>query len=172
MINKDWYVIYTEARSEKKLHDNILSYSHKHNLSYELYLPFYEEIKQWSDRKKKIKVPLFSNYLFVKHDIYGFNIIKRMPGFVDYIRIGQLPSKVPDNEMGILKKAVLLNKYNCLAEHSLIKGKKVKIFQGPLEGHEAILIENENNSIVAIEIKYLKLFLTVTIPSSHVQLIE
>ena len=32
----------------------------------ENYLPAYEEVHQWKDRKKKVQVPLFPGYVFVR----------------------------------------------------------------------------------------------------------
>ncbi len=35
------------------------------------YCPYYESIRQWTDRKKKIYVPLFVSYMFVQLEDYS-----------------------------------------------------------------------------------------------------
>jgi hypothetical protein len=42
-----WYVMYTRSRAEKKVADMLAEEG------VEVYLPMVEELRQWSDRKKK-----------------------------------------------------------------------------------------------------------------------
>ena len=56
----NWYAIYTRAKAEKKVYEQL------ERSGYEVYLPLTTTIKQWSDRKKKIKTPLISSYVFIK----------------------------------------------------------------------------------------------------------
>ena len=57
--SKKWFVLQTKPRQEK----TVLSQVEQKNI--EVYAPFTERIRMWSDRKKKIQVPLFSGYVFV-----------------------------------------------------------------------------------------------------------
>lgn len=59
MEAKLWLAIYTKPRNEKSVNDRLVS------IGIETYLPLHETIKQWSDRKKKVKTPLFTSYVFV-----------------------------------------------------------------------------------------------------------
>ena len=47
-----WYVIKTLSRAEKKTAERMTAEGYK------VYLPLQTTIKQWSDRKKKIEIPL------------------------------------------------------------------------------------------------------------------
>ncbi len=74
MDEKKWYVLQTKPRNEKLVLRQI------EQKGIEIFAPFMEKIRMWSDRKKKIDVPLFSGYVF----IYGqlrldiiYQIIKR-----------------------------------------------------------------------------------------------
>ena len=60
MVDLKWYVMYTTSRSEKKVADRLAE------RGWEVYLPIVEELRQWSDRKKKVQRPLFNAYVFVK----------------------------------------------------------------------------------------------------------
>lgn len=58
-MEKFWYVIYTKSNCEKKV-ANLLT---KHNFDH--YCPMNKTVRQWSDRKKMLQVPLFKSYVFV-----------------------------------------------------------------------------------------------------------
>ncbi|CAN0601278.1 unnamed protein product, partial [Ectocarpus sp. 12 AP-2014] len=57
---KNWYVLYVKPKNEKKVAERLLSHQ------IEVYCPMIKEVKQWSDRKKTIEVPLFKSYVFVQ----------------------------------------------------------------------------------------------------------
>jgi transcriptional antiterminator RfaH len=60
MFSKNWFVFYTKSRQEKKVNDLLLRHG------FEPYLPLQKVLRQWSDRKKKVEVPLFNSYIFVR----------------------------------------------------------------------------------------------------------
>ena len=53
-----WYAVYTAARAEKKVKERL------DQIGIENYLPLRTEYRVWSDRKKKVSVPLISGYIF------------------------------------------------------------------------------------------------------------
>lgn len=57
-----WLVFYTRPRCEKKAEENLW------DSGYKVLVPKAEEVRQWSDRKKKVIVPLFPGYLFALAD--------------------------------------------------------------------------------------------------------
>lgn len=54
-----WFVLYTKPRAEKKLADQLTLDG------IEAYCPTQVEIKQWSDRKKKVETPLLPSMILV-----------------------------------------------------------------------------------------------------------
>ena len=61
--SKNWYAIYVRSRHEKYV------YSELQQKGIESSLPLVTQTRQWSDRKKKVEVPLFRGYVFVNIDI-------------------------------------------------------------------------------------------------------
>ena len=55
----NWYVLYTKLRSEKKVEQELLS------LGINAYCPTRSEIRLWSDRKKRIEIPLLPSMVLV-----------------------------------------------------------------------------------------------------------
>jgi transcriptional antiterminator RfaH len=168
-----WYAIYTKFNSEQILRECILNYSQRNALNYETYLPLTKEVKKWRDRVNVKKLPLFKNYLFVKHDDNGFYNIKTMKGFCDYVRFGSTPSTIPLEQMETIKKVVEHQKDECcqpstLDKSKLVKGEKVKINNGALAGVEGVLLDGAKKNTLAIEIKGLKLYLNVQVAATDV----
>ena len=61
----NWYVVKTRSRAEQKVAQRISA------KGLNVYLPLQKTIRQWSDRKKKVEVPLISSTLFVKTEEKG-----------------------------------------------------------------------------------------------------
>jgi transcription antitermination factor NusG len=57
---KEWFVLYTKSRGEKKLSERLNS------SGIEAYCPTRTEVRVWSDRKKKVEVPVLPSMLLVK----------------------------------------------------------------------------------------------------------
>ena len=55
------------------------------NAGFEAYTPFKIEIRQWSDRKKKIKVPLLTSMVLVKVAENDLNTVFGIPGVVRFL---------------------------------------------------------------------------------------
>lgn len=170
--NSKWYAIYTNHNAEQTLNNCIISFSKQHDLAYETFLPLQAETKRWRDRTKIVKKPLFRNYLFVKHDDSGFCKVKNMKGFCSYVRTGVTPSVIPAQQMEIIKNVASHQTGEAIEVKALTKGKKVKVYRGAFAGYEGILLENQKNKQLAIEIKSLKLFVSVRLPADDVALIS
>jgi transcription antitermination factor NusG len=158
---KHWYVIYTSPNCEKKLLMQI------RKLSLVAYLPLNEEIRQWSDRQKKVTVPLFKSYLFVCLDYAGIHTVRALPGFVDFIRFGGLPKVIPAKEIKLIKTVMAMNKYVETTSNRLIKGDRVKLLKGSLAGYEGTLCEDQYKTRVAVEISKLDMSLVLGISTDQ-----
>ena len=55
-----WHVLYTKPRHEIKALERLAK------KGFEVYCPMKTTLKQWSDRKKKVSVPLLPSYIFIK----------------------------------------------------------------------------------------------------------
>ena len=55
-----WFAIQTKARHEKRVATEL------EEKGVEAFLPLFSEVHQWSDRKRKVELPLFSTYVFVR----------------------------------------------------------------------------------------------------------
>ena len=94
----NWYVIYTKPRCEKKVEDQLLS------LGINAYCPKRKEIKFWSDRKKKIDVPLLPSMVLVNLEEKNINDVFQVNGALRYMFWLGKRAKVRQKEVDVLKK--------------------------------------------------------------------
>ena len=94
----NWYVLYTKPRSEKKVEEELLS------LGINAYCPTRKEIKFWSDRKKRVDIPVLPSMVLVNIDDKKINIVFESSSVVRYMFSLGKRAIVRQNEVDILKK--------------------------------------------------------------------
>ena len=103
----NWYVLHTKPRSEKKVEQKLLS------LGINAYCPTRPEIRFWSDRKKRIDVPLLPSMVLVNIEDKDINRVFTTPLVVRYMFWLGKRAKVRQSEVDILKK-YLKGDYNLI----------------------------------------------------------
>jgi transcriptional antiterminator RfaH len=149
----NWYVIYTKSRNEKKV-ANLLT---KNNI--EAYCPLKIIQKQWSDRKKKIEMPLFSSYCFVRLQAQHLKEVFKVPGVVRYVYWCEKPAIVKNNEIEEIKR--WLNDYdnNSIQMQKISLNHIVEIKSGPFIDNFARIVAQNGNQLI-LELKGLGIRLT------------
>src|SRR5690606_799105 len=128
-----WYVIYTKPRWEKKVAGEL------QKINIEAYCPMITEVKQWSDRKKKVSTPLFKSYVFVRLSSKDRDKVFQIPGVVQYLYwLGQ-PAAVRESEINTLKKWLENDQVEILETAHLTPGDRITINNGKFKGEEAII---------------------------------
>ena len=94
----NWYVLHTKPRCEKKVEEELLS------LGIEAYCPTRFEIRLWSDRKKRIEVPLLPSMVLVNLDDKDINRVFESSLVVRYMFWLGHRAIVRQSEIDILKK--------------------------------------------------------------------
>lgn len=94
----NWYVLHTKTRSEKKVEQRLLS------VGINAYCPTRSEIRFWSDRKKRIQVPVLPSMVLVNIDAKDINRVFECSGVIRYMFWLGKRAKVRQEEVDILKK--------------------------------------------------------------------
>ncbi|GAA4311436.1 UpxY family transcription antiterminator [Compostibacter hankyongensis] len=138
-----WYVLYTKSRNEKKVAELLT------RKGIEVYCPLQEEVRQWSDRKKKVKLPVFRSYVFVRLDHYKEESVPVLmtPGAVRFLWWLGKPGVVRDTEIQAIR--------HFLMEHTgseitveLHQGEKVSITTGPFREQEGTLVAIQGSKAI------------------------
>ncbi|WP_035668059.1 UpxY family transcription antiterminator [Flavobacterium sp. 83] len=140
----NWYVVYTKPKWEKKVAEQL------RNIGIECYCPLITQVRQWSDRKKKVEVPLFNSYVFVQLPEASRNLVFQSSGAVRYLFWLGKPAIVRDEEINIIKKG-LDSSIDC--EISLVPfqvGDKIELDSGPFSNQTAIVQEVNNTHYILV----------------------
>lgn len=142
----NWYVVYTKPKWEKKVAEQLIQ------KGIECYCPLVTQVRQWSDRKKKVEVPLFNSYVFVRLAEKDRNLVFQSSGVVRYLFWLAKPAIVRDEEINTIKKWLSTPDQYEISVASIRVGDKVTLESGPFKSHEAIVQEvNKNNYVLVLE---------------------
>ena len=98
-----WYVLHTKPRSEKKVEEKLLS------IGINAYCPTRSEIRFWSDRKKKVSVPVLPSMVLVKIDEKEKDKVFYSPAVIKYMYWLGKKAVVRQEEVDVLKKYLKVN---------------------------------------------------------------
>jgi len=142
----NWYVIYTKPKWEKKVAEKLAQ------AGIECYCPLITQIKQWSDRKKKVEVPLFNSYVFVQLAEVDRNTVFKVPGVVRYLFWLGKPAIVRDEEIKIIKTSLTSSNIADISVSSIQVGDRIKLDSGAFSNQDAIVQEiSKTHYILVLE---------------------
>lgn len=145
-MTEKWYAIYTKPRHEKKA-DDLLQ-----EKNIETFLPMIRRVRQWKDRKKKVDIPLFRSYMFVRIDYkYRYDVLQTH-GVVKIINFNGVPAVVPDWQIEGLRK-IIEYPDSIQLENYLQAGELVRVLEGPFKDLIGTVkqIRGEDRLIITIE---------------------
>ncbi|MDR0796371.1 MAG: UpxY family transcription antiterminator [Tannerella sp.] len=135
-----WYVLYTQPRAEKRVHERLQT------LVDECYLPLHRAPRVWSDRIKIVEKPLFSSYIFVRcAESQLYNLLK-VNGVVRMVYYSGKPAVLRKNDIHEIK--LFLEQ---AANSQLCEGEEVEILRGAFK--------HISGKIRKIKKKYLLLYI-------------
>jgi transcription antitermination factor NusG len=133
--NKEWLVIKTRSRAEKKVHADLKTQE------IESFLPLQKKLRQWKDRKKWVEMPIISGYCFVHINQKEYEKVLRTNNVVDYIKFEGKPARIPHTQIEYLKKMLTQSEFEVEVSHENFEpGKRVEIIDGPLIGIQGELL--------------------------------
>ncbi|WP_312037188.1 UpxY family transcription antiterminator [Pseudoalteromonas sp. MMG012] len=164
---RQWYVVYTKPNTEKKFAEQV----ERLQSDCEVFLPLITQTRKWSDRNKTISTVLFKSYVFVYLDGNEFQHIKRMAGFVNYVRFNNRPATIAYEQITLIKRSLNTGYDISVLANRLIKGARVEIIAGSLQGYEGTLMELNSKHVVAVEVHGLEQSMLVSVPIELIKLV-
>ena len=127
-ISKSWYAIYVRSRHEKSVHAEL------QQKGIESSLPLTIVTRQWSDRRKKVEVPLFRGDVFVKIDIKNEKLpVLTTSGVVKFVTFNNVTVPIPEDQMYWLQQ-MIASDLLLSQEQDFPVGTEVDVMFGPLKG--------------------------------------
>ena len=163
---KQWHVIYTRSRAEKKVQTELTI------KDIENFLPMQKRLRQWKDRKKWIEMPLMSGYCFVNITRKEYDLVLQTSNVVGYVRFEGKAAIIPVKQMDSLKQ--MLKQYDFevnVTSENFAPGKMVEVIEGPMIGLRGELVKTHGKNKFIIRFNQIKSVVSVEIPANHISLL-
>ncbi|HVU46550.1 MAG TPA: UpxY family transcription antiterminator [Terracidiphilus sp.] len=146
--DQPWWAVYTRHQHEKTVADMLST------KGFDVFLPLYDSLRRWKDRKKMLSLPLFPCYVFVKGNLQRKLQVVTTPGVHMILYHGEKVAMIPDAEIQAIRAAVE-GRFR-VEPHPFLKcGDRVRVIRGSLKGVEGILTRKKNLSRLILSVAML-----------------
>lgn len=163
---EQWYALYVRLHHERKTAEKLAMMGENY------FLPVREEVRQWSDRKKKVTVCIIPMMIFVrctdKRRVELMNLLPSVTGSL-FDRSTKNVAVIRDEEMEAFRFMCDYSKETVeFVGETLKPGEKVEVVKGPLTGFKGELVELEGKSQVVVHLENLG-YAKVEMPVGYVK---
>jgi transcription antitermination factor NusG len=164
-IQPRWYAAYTRANHERRVAEQLAE------RGVENFLPQYESVRRWKDRRVRLQLPLFPGYIFVHLELQNRVQVLQISGVACLVGFGSGPEAVPEEEFARIRG--FLNKGFRAEPHPYLQtGRRVRVRSGPLEGTEGIVVRRKNGSRLVVSLELIQRAMAVDVDSNDVEAIS
>ena len=161
-LEPQWYAAYTSANHEKRVDLQLGQRSVEH------FLPLYESVRRWKDRKMRLQLPLFPGYVFVRLALCDRLRVLQVPSLVRLVGFNGHPSALPDEEIEALKTASACG-VRAEPHPFLTVGRRVRITSGPFEGRQGILLRKKGTLRVVLSVELIMRSIVIDVDAADVE---
>jgi transcription antitermination factor NusG len=134
-----WYAAYTNANHEKRVTQQLEKRSVEH------YLPLYESVRRWKDRRVQLQMPLFPGYVFVRLALRDRLQLLQIPGVVQLVSFNGHPAPLPQEDIQAIRDC--LDRGHQVEPHPYLRaGRRVRVMSGPLRGLDGIILHRKKKT--------------------------
>jgi transcription antitermination factor NusG len=160
-LEQRWYAAYTCANHEKRVREQL------EQRSVESFLPLYETVRRWKDRRMRLHLPLFPGYVFVRMTLVNRLKVLQVPSLVRLVGFNGHLAILPDAEIEGLKNGLAAG-VRAEPHPFLTAGRRVRIKAGPLQDREGILIRRKGSLRVVLSIELIQRSIVVDVDVADV----
>jgi transcription antitermination factor NusG len=156
-----WYAAYTCPRHEKSVAEQLTG------RGVEFYLPLYETVSRWKDRRVWLSLPLFPGYVFVRIPLRERLLVLGVPSVVRLVGFNGRPAPLPEEEIESLRNG--LSALRAEPYPFLKAGRRVRIVQGPLEGLEGVLLRRKGRYRLVLSLDLIQRSICVDVDADSLR---
>jgi len=162
---KSWYLLQAKPRQENLAKLNL------ERQGYTVYLPLAPVRRKKRGKQSIESAPMFPLYLFIylQEGTDDWGPIRSTIGIARLVRFGQIPARIPDKLISLLKDREDENGLQRLPIKSVEPGDKVRINTGPFEGYEAIVQATSSRSRIVLLMKIIESYIKVEIDQDSLE---
>lgn len=155
---KKWLVFYTKSRHEKKSGELLTK------RGFEVFIPLQKVMRQWSDRKKMVEVPLFNSYLFVYESEDKIPQVLQIPGISWNIRHNDKPAILRQEELDIIRRFLSSGLFIETSVTPVVGvGDEVEVIDGALKGLKGSIIHSSAGDRFSVLLESIRQNIIVTV---------
>ena len=162
--DQNWYALHTRPKHERLVVQRL------QDRGVETFLPLVTEIRRWSDRKKKLELPLFGCYVFAKFvpkRAERLNVL-RVSGVLQLVGSQGEGTPIPNEQIQTVR--TLVDGSLPWSPYPFLKiGQRVRVRGGSLEGIEGILVSRNGNHTLVISVDAIQRSLAVHVEGYQVE---
>jgi transcription antitermination factor NusG len=156
-----WYAAYTSANHEKRVAQQL------QRRSVESYLPLYESVRRWKDRRVRLQLPLFPGYVFVRIALREKLRVLEVPGVARLVGFDGNPTPIPPEDIEVVRAC--LNGNHAVQPHGYIRrGQRVRVMSGPMAGLTGVVVREGNRARFVVSLELLKRSVAVELEGTEV----
>jgi transcription antitermination factor NusG len=161
-VDTSWYALYTRHQHEKAVAEALA------RKDFHVFLPLYEATHRWRDRLKKLSLPLFPSYVFVRGGLDRHLQMMTTPGVYSILACAGRAQSIPEEQIEAVRRMV--EGPLRVEPHPFLKcGDRVRVTAGPLQGIEGILVRKKNLTRLVLSIEMLLKSVAVEIDACFVE---
>lgn len=153
-----WYALQTRPRHEKKVAAEL------EERGITTYLPLVAKVRQWSDRRKIVHLPLFSCYLFINALLtpaVRFSTLS-VWGALGFVGPNRQALPIAPSDIEQIRK-LLASDITCSPYPFIKIGQRVRIRGGCLDGLEGVLVDRPREKRLVISVETIKRSLSISV---------
>lgn len=157
-----WYAASTSANHEKRVAHQLEWRSVEH------YLPMYESVRRWKDRRARLQLPLFPGYLFVRMTLRDRLRVLAVPGVARLVGFDGRPIAVPADDIEAIRACLEGNRE--VQPHPYVRcGQRVRVLSGPLAGFSGVVLRQRNRTRFLVSFDVLERSVSVEMDDSDLR---
>lgn len=162
-----WYAVRTRSRHEK------VAARELNAQGINVFLPLFDSVRQWSDRRTKVEIPLFPGYAFVRVGYLTPDRLRvlRATGVVSFVGQNPAATWIPDEQIESIR--TILVRGVPVKDHPFLNvGQRVRVKSGSLSGVEGILVGVKGSHTLVISVQPIQRSLCISLDDYEIEKIE
>jgi transcription antitermination factor NusG len=157
-----WYAAHTSANHEKRVAEQLVVRSVEH------FLPLYDSVRRWKDRRVMLQLPLFPGYVFVRLALRDRLQVLCVLGVARLVGFNGLPSGLREEEIEAIKRSLACG-LRAEPHPYLTVGRRVRIVRGPLMGMEGLIVRRKKGIRFIISLGLIQRSVAVEIEAADLE---
>ena len=159
-----WYAIRTRSRHEKVAARELDAQG------IPVFLPLVTSVRQWSDRRTEVELPLFPGYAFVRVTYFSGDRVRvlRATGVAGFVGQTAAGTSIPDEQIESIR-TVLIRRVPVKDYPFLNVGQRIRVLNGSLSGVEGLLVAVKGSRTLVISVEPIQRSLCINLDDYDVE---